>query len=137
MRIIKAVEWTQKDSIALAVYCAKKVLPIYEARCNNTAPRKAITIASKGLKQIQKTGRISSALARSANDAANAANAAYAAACVVNAAAAANAAYAAANAAYANTGSANAAANAANVAAITDTKLKPKIHNWIKRRKGL
>src|SRR3990167_2866933 len=42
-RVVKAYQWTKKDSVNLAIYAAKLVLPIFEKKYpNDKRPRKAI-----------------------------------------------------------------------------------------------
>lgn len=51
MRIVKAWDWTRKDSVSLAVYAAKLVIKIYEKKYpNDDRPRKAIEAAEYWLK---------------------------------------------------------------------------------------
>ncbi len=48
MRIVKICTWTQRDSVLLAVYAARQVLPIYEKKYpQNNCPRKTIEAAEK------------------------------------------------------------------------------------------
>lgn len=52
MKITKAYEWTQKDSVALAIYAAELVIKMYEKEYpNDDRPRKAIEAAKKWLKK--------------------------------------------------------------------------------------
>jgi len=126
MRIIEARHWKKEDSVKLAIFCAEKVLPIYEKRYpKDDRVRKAIEAAKIYLADASEMNRFAAAdaAARAADAAyaAYAANAAYAAYAAANAAAnAANAAYAAANAAnaaYAAARAADAAYAAADAAA--------------------
>ena len=87
MQLMRAWKWTAKDSVALAVYCAESVLPIFEKYYpKDDRPRKAIEAAKSG---------IAAAYAAAAAD-----DAAYAAARAADAAA--RAAAAADDAAYAD-----------------------------------
>jgi len=46
MRIVKSYKWTKKDSVALAIYAAQLVLPIFEKEYpKDNRPRKAIEAA--------------------------------------------------------------------------------------------
>lgn len=51
MKIVKAYQWTKKDSVALAIYSAELVIDIYEKEYpKDDRPRKAIEAAKKWLK---------------------------------------------------------------------------------------
>ena len=82
MRIVKAYKWTQKDSVAMAIYAAELVIGIYEKKYpKDDRSRKAIEAAKKWLKNP--TQKNKDAAAHAAADAAYAAAyAAYAAALV-------------------------------------------------------
>ena len=55
MRIVKAWKWTKKDSVSLAIYAAKLVLPIFEKEYpDDKRPRGAIEAAVKYLKNHSK-----------------------------------------------------------------------------------
>jgi len=89
MQITKAYKWKKADSVALAIYCAEKVVGFCEAKYpNDKRPRNAIDAAKKWLAEPTESNR---AAADSAADAAR--EAAYSAGA---ARAAADAAYAAA-----------------------------------------
>jgi len=50
MRIIKALKWTQADSVSLAIYAARLVLDVYEsAYPGDDRPRIAIEAAERWL----------------------------------------------------------------------------------------
>ena len=69
MTIVRAWKWTAKDSVALAVYAAESVLPIFEKRYpKDDRPRKAIEAAKSGA-----AARADAAAARADADAAYAA----------------------------------------------------------------
>ncbi|MCD6590555.1 MAG: hypothetical protein J7K72_01125 [Candidatus Aenigmarchaeota archaeon] len=112
IRVIEWHKWTGKDSIALAVFAAELVLPIFEKEYpNDKRPRKAIETAKEVLERSTPKNMTITDVANAATDAV-----AYTAYTVANATA--YAANAAANAAvYAANAAANAAAYAANVAA--------------------
>jgi hypothetical protein len=95
MRIVKAWRWNAPDSVALAVYAAELVLPIYEERYpDDSRPAAAIEAAKAWLTD---RSAVSGAAAH-ADDAAYASAAAFAAAYTADAAIAdAAIAYAAAN----------------------------------------
>jgi len=117
MIIVKRYKWTKKMSLALAIYAAELVLPIFEKEYpEDMRPRDAIAAAKAYLKRpCIKTKTAAYAAYTAAYAAADAA--AYAAARAAYAAAdAADAAAAAAYAAY----TAAAAAAAADAAAATD-----------------
>jgi len=138
MKIVKAYEWTQKDSVALAIYVAELVIDIYEKKYpNDDRPRKAIEAAKKWLR---KPSAAAAYAAHAAAYAAYAAHAAYAADAAAHAAyAAAYAADAAAHAADA-AHAAYAADAAAHAAYAADEKkqIVQKIREWmIKRIKKL
>jgi len=105
MIIVKRYKWTKKMSLALAIYAAELVLPIFEKEYpEDMRPRDAIAAAKAYLK-------------RPCIKTKTAAYAAYTAAAAAAAYAAARAAYAAARAAYAAADAADAAAAAAAYAA--------------------
>lgn len=59
MRVVKAYEWTKKDSVAIAIYAARLVLPIFEKLYpNDKRPRKAIEAAVNWLKNPTEKNRI-------------------------------------------------------------------------------
>ena len=106
MRVVKAWEWTKEDSVALTVYAAELVLPLFEQKHpGNTRPRKVIALTKKWLQNHRSVSRMElqdAANAANAEDAAYAANAAYVAAAVY-ADAVYTAVYAAAATAYIDT----------------------------------
>ena len=123
MRIIKALKWTQADSVSLAIYAARLVLGVYEsAYPGDDRPRIAIEAAERWLadpsvKNQDAAGDAGDA-ARAAGDAAWAAGAAWAAAWAAgDAGDAARAAARAAGAAAWAAGAAGAAGAAARAAA--------------------
>jgi hypothetical protein len=128
MRILKAWNWTKKDSVKLAIYSAELVLPIFEKEYpKDKRLREAIQAAKRYLRKPSKAAADAVNAAYAAADAAHAAayagvyavNAAYAGVYAAHAAVyAVNAAYAAADAAYAADAAhaANAAAYAVNAA---------------------
>ena len=102
MKIVKAYRWTKLDSVALAIFCAEKVIHIFETYYpDDKYPRNAIVAAEAWLKNPTDDNAIA------ANDAARAAEARAARA----------AAYADAAAACADAAAARAAARAADAAA--------------------
>jgi hypothetical protein len=130
MKIVKAYRWRKLDSVALAIFCAEKVIHIFETRYpDDKYPRNAIVAAEAWLQNPTDDNAIA------ANDAARAAEARAAraaarAAAYAAARAADAAAYAAADAAYA---AAYAAADAADYA--TDyADMKDKINAWMIER---
>jgi len=140
MIIVKRYKWTKKMSLALAIYAAELVLPIFEKEYpEDMRPRDAIAAAKAYLKRPcikTKTAAYAAytaaaaayAAARAAYAAADAAYAAYAAADAADAAA--RAAYAAADAAYA----AYAAADAADAAARAPDAARAAILKNIERK---
>lgn len=55
MTITKAYKWQKVDSVALAIYCAEKVIGIYEAKYpGDNRPRNAIDAAKKWLAEQTK-----------------------------------------------------------------------------------
>ena len=79
MRIIKAWEWNSLDSVAFAIYCAKRVLPIFEKKYpQDKRPREAIRISELFLNN-KTNARAAYAAAHAAAHAAHADHAAYAA----------------------------------------------------------
>ena len=74
MRIVKAWKWTKKDSVSLAIYAAKLVLPIFEKEYpDDKIPREAIEAAIKYLKNPSKKNRMAAGAAADAAWAAGAA----------------------------------------------------------------
>lgn len=74
MRIIKAWEWTKKDSLELAIYAAEKVLVYYENKYpNDKSVRLAIEAAKKVLAKDTPSNRNAAAYAAYAAYAADAA----------------------------------------------------------------
>ena len=124
MRIIKALKWTQADSVSLAIYAARLVLDVYEsAHPGDDRPRAAIEAAERWLAdpsvENQAAVRAAGAAAEDAWVAARAAaGAAEAAAWAARAAAwaAGDAAWAAAEDAWAARAAAGAAGDAAEAA---------------------
>ena len=67
MRIVKAWKWTKKDSVSLAIYAAKLVLPIFEKEYpDDKIPREAIEAAIKYLKNPSKKNRMAAGAAADA-----------------------------------------------------------------------
>ena len=59
MRIVRAYKWQKRDSIALAIYAAKLVLPIFEKQYpNDKRPHEAIEATVRYLKNPTKKNRI-------------------------------------------------------------------------------
>ena len=71
-RVVKAYKWTKKDSVKLAIYSAKLVLPIFEKEYpDDKQPRQAIAAAIKWLKNPSKKNKDAAwAAAETARDAA-------------------------------------------------------------------
>jgi hypothetical protein len=137
MTVTKAYKWQKVDSVALAIYCAKKVIGIYEAKYpGDNRPRNAIDAAKKWL--AEQTKENENAADAAAYAAACAACAAYAAADAADAAdAACAAACAAARAAYAAACAAARAACAAAYAAARaayDAETRNEINAWMVAR---
>ena len=126
MRVVRAWEWTKRDSVELAVYTAESVIGIFEKhRPDDKRPRAAIEAAKAWLKNpCEKTRAAAWAVSDAASDAAWAASAA--------ASAAARAASAAARAASDAARAASAAASdAARAAWAASAARKARIHRWI------
>lgn len=78
MRVVKAYEWTKKDSVGLAIFCAELVIGIYEKKHpDDKRPRKAIEAAKAWIENP--TEENSKAAAYAAYAAASASASAYAA----------------------------------------------------------
>ena len=74
MRVVKAYEWTKKDSVALAIYAAELVIDIFEKEYpHDNRPRKAIEAAKKWLRQPTEKNRLAAGAAGAAAWAAGAA----------------------------------------------------------------
>jgi len=59
MKLVKAHNWTKKDSVGLAIYSAELVLDIYEKQYpNDKQPRDAIKAAKRVLKNDNKKNRL-------------------------------------------------------------------------------
>ena len=135
MKIIKAYEWTKKDSVSLAVYAAELVIGIYEKEYpNDKRPRQAIEAAKAWLKNPTEKNSRAAARAAEAAWAAEAAAEAAAGAAARAAEAAARAAEAAARAAGAAARAAGAAARAAWAAG---TSVKEKCATFVIKRAKL
>jgi hypothetical protein len=118
MRVVKAWEWTKRDSVELAVYAAELAIGIFEKQHpDDKRPRQAIEAARAWLEDPNTKTRAAASAAWAASDARAASDAARAA----SAARVASAVWAASDAAR--------AARAAWAAAT-----KNKIHCWIVRR---
>ena len=78
MRVVQTWDWTKRDSVRLAVFAARLVLPIFEkARPNDDKPRKAIEAAEAWIdKPTKKNAYAAAYAARSAANAARAIDAA-------------------------------------------------------------
>lgn len=59
MKIVEAYKWQKKDSVSLAIYAAKLVLPIFEKKYpKDKRPRKAIQVAVRYLKSPTEKNRL-------------------------------------------------------------------------------
>ena len=71
MRVVKAWKWTKKESVKIAIFAARLVLPNFETtQTNDDRPRKAIEAAEKWPEKRIKKNLASAASAASAADAA-------------------------------------------------------------------
>jgi hypothetical protein len=143
MRVVRAWEWTKRDSVELAVYAAELVIGIFEKqRSDDKRPRQAIEAARAWLEDPNtKTRAAAWAASDAASSAARAAAmaAAWAASSAARAAARAAAWAARAAASSAASSAARAAAMAASDAASSaawaaSDAMKARIHRWIVRR---